>query len=134
MRRILSPLRRPLRVAGPLTVSVITPFPPSPGSPPDPPSASFLACRPRLRPGCRSAFADVPCSCLPGSDGTAVGRAVRVLFQVPASQRGDFLFEVVQRLETPVHRGKPEVRDLVEVAERPEDRQPYLVGRHFRQA
>jgi hypothetical protein len=50
------------------------------------------------------------------------------------SDRSDFLLEVVERLPAPVHRGKPEVGDLVEVAKRPEDRQPHLVGRHLRQA
>src|SRR5580700_5782321 len=54
--------------------------------------------------------------------------------EMPAAQLGDRLLKVVKRLEAPVDRGKPEIRDLVEVAERPEDRQPHLVGRHLRQA
>src|SRR5215469_18954410 len=53
---------------------------------------------------------------------------------MPAAQRGNFLLEVIERLKTPVNRGKPEVGDLVEVAKRPEDRQPHLVGRHLREA
>src|SRR5215469_8534134 len=52
---------------------------------------------------------------------------------MPAAQRGDFLLEVVERLKSPVDRGKPEVGDLVEIAKRPEDRQPHLVGRHLGQ-
>src|SRR5262249_12002732 len=65
----------------------------------------------------------------------AFGRYVVVLVVVvPAAQCGDFLLEVIQRLEAPVDRGEPEVRDLVEVAERPEDRQAHLVRRHLRQA
>src|ERR1700722_5823761 len=54
--------------------------------------------------------------------------------EVPAAQFRDCLLEVVERLEAPVNAGKSEVRDLVEIAERSEDRQPDLVRRHLGEA
>src|SRR5580692_2895082 len=53
---------------------------------------------------------------------------------MPAAQFRDCLLEVVERLETPVNAGKSEVGDLIEIAERPEDRQPHLVRRHLGEA
>jgi hypothetical protein len=42
--------------------------------------------------------------------------------------------EVVERLKAPVHRGESQVGDLVQLAERAEDRQPHVVRRHPRAA
>src|SRR6202008_2438951 len=59
---------------------------------------------------------------------------VSVVPQAPAAQLGDRLLEVVERLEAPVHRGEPEVGDLVKVAERPKDGEPHLVRWHLGEA
>src|SRR5580693_5366249 len=42
-----------------------------------------------------------------------------------------FFLEVGERLESPVHRGKPQVGDLVEVAKRAQDRETHFVRRNF---
>src|ERR1700733_7846997 len=173
MRRIFRPLPRlPLRAAGPLTVSVITPFPPCsliPGSvnqhrlvAPDGGSwrsigfchgagGSTEAAVAPTSPARHGVLRVLPAVSrlarvtAPGPRPLAVVRAmdlvvrvavVRVagIRQAPIAQFGDGLLEVIERLEAPVHAGKPEVGDLVKVAERPEDRKPHLVGWHFRQA
>src|SRR5579863_539787 len=136
MRRIFRPLPRlPLRAAGPLTVSVITPFPPCYADHADPTSGTvFLLLSPTFkhmtafRP--RGARARPPAT---GCDAPS-GAGAAVVGQPPAAQFRDGLLEVVERLEAPVHGGEPEVGDLVEVTKRPEDGQPDLVGRHLGQA
>ena len=50
------------------------------------------------------------------------------------AQRGDLPLEVVQRVERPVDAGEPQVGHLVELAQRPEDRQADLVARHLGRA
>src|SRR4051794_8918741 len=50
------------------------------------------------------------------------------------AQQGDLRLEVVGRLERAVDAREPEVRDLVELAQRAEDRQADLVRRHLRPA
>ena len=49
-------------------------------------------------------------------------------------EHGDLGLEVVGGLEGPVDAGEAQVGDLVELAQRPEDRQPDLVGRDLRPA
>src|SRR5215471_5506498 len=139
MRRIFRPLRRPLRAAGPLTVSVMpsSSFPPLSGVPTGSTRNTCRRWRPPVLPAAaRRLQSDL--SIRPrgraGSIWLSVARGPDVVVLVMASpQRGDFLLEVVQRLEAPVDRGEPEVRDLVEVPEWPEDRQSHLVGWHLRQ-
>src|ERR1700761_4502007 len=46
----------------------------------------------------------------------------------------DFVLEILRGFERAVHRGEPQVRDFVEVAQRPENSQPYLVARDLRRA
>jgi hypothetical protein len=50
---------------------------------------------------------------------------------LPAGAGRYLALEVFERLERPVDTGEPEVRDLVELAQRAEDRQPDLVARHL---
>src|SRR5262249_21179132 len=78
----------------------------------------------------RDADARLPASARTGLSGPCAA----VIGQPPAAQLRDGLLEIVERLEAPVHRGEPEVSDLVKVAKRPEDGQPHLVGRHLGQA
>src|SRR5579862_2350775 len=55
-----------------------------------------------------------------------------LVLRAPASQAlgaecRDLVLEVSQRLEAPVYRGEPEIRHLVEVSERAEDREAHLM-------
>ena len=43
------------------------------------------------------------------------------------AQGGYFFLEVGQRFEPPVHRGEPQVGDLIKITERAENGQPHLV-------
>src|ERR1700761_7007703 len=176
MRAIFRPLPRlPFRAAGPLTVSVITPFPPYSVDPRRIRSSAspfvhfivlcgallrFIApfwrlgdrtesavqprgCRPRLSAMAPCLFLDP----VPGPDPRADAGLIRLAsavvhamslvvpivgIRLTPAQFSDRLLEVIKRLEAPVHRGEPEVRDFVKIAERPKDGQPHLVGRHLR--
>ncbi len=48
-------------------------------------------------------------------------------FLMPGPQGGDLFLKVSERLEPPADGGKPQVRDLVKLAKRPENRQAYLM-------
>src|SRR6201996_5877919 len=117
MRRIFMPLppRLPLRAAGPLAVSVITPNPPSSRVPPDPSSASFAPLCGSVKDTAR--YRDRRLLPVPfpssGLAGPPVSRAWVVdvpadFPQMTAAQLSDCLLEVVERLEAPVDAGKPE--------------------------
>ena len=45
-----------------------------------------------------------------------------------AAQRGDLLLEILEGIERPIDGGEPQVRDLVQLAERPENRAADVVG------
>src|SRR3954447_13043678 len=66
----------------------------------------------------------------PGRSGSA-GRDRLKLCGSLGSQEGDLVLEVIGGLEGPVDRCEPKVGDLVELAERAEDGQADLVGRHL---
>src|SRR4051794_851731 len=62
--------------------------------------------------------------------------AARLTFRLPLrlplqAEQGDLGLEVVGRGERAVDAGEPQVRDLVELAQRLEDGQADLVGRHL---
>src|SRR5690625_4698054 len=128
------PLERPAPLppvprAGPLTVSVMnTPSSSSPARPsrvsnmlcdrgtgPRRPATPLLLCHRERRVRSRLV---VQLVAAPG-----VGLAA-----APLPQRRDLGFEVGQALEIAIHAGEPEVGDLVEIAQRGQDRQPDLVA------
>src|SRR5580658_6615092 len=103
MRRIFIPLppRLPLRAAGPLAVSVITPFPPSPQVPAGPIINIVKQTVRHSLPSAGLALLTLPALARP-----PIERAVHVdgpagIPEVPAAQFGDCLLEVVERLEAP---------------------------------
>jgi hypothetical protein len=53
---------------------------------------------------------------------------------VTGPELGDLLLEVLQRRERAVHAREAEIGHLVELPQRPQDRQPHLVARHLGRA
>ena len=48
-----------------------------------------------------------------------------------AAQRGDLLIEILEGVEGPVHGREPQVSDLVQFAQRPQNRAPDVIGADF---
>src|SRR5215467_3717160 len=100
----------------------------------------FVICRPAVTGPLRA----VPACCLPCGGPAAIARLVRVarisralavklghrrppLLIASGAQRRDLGFEVVKRLEPPVHAREPQIGDFVERAKRTEYRQADLM-------
>src|SRR6185437_11687962 len=64
-----------------------------------------------------------------GLDPVLVRLRVQLGFRL--AQLRDRLLEVLQRLERPVDRGEPQVGDQIQLPQRPEYREPHLVGGQF---
>ena len=99
----------------------------------DGPVAAELRAQPTPTGGGRSAVGGGwSCSTAVGA-GVAVRRRSGAL---PVAARRphvpDLGGEILGRGERPVHRGEPQVGDLVQVAQRPEDRQPDVLALHLR--
>src|SRR5689334_5025876 len=113
MRFMVSPLRAPSPAfaVGPLAVSVMSsPFP----------GSAWTPCRP-----------------MPGPSRWLCGRqsgCERTGGVMRRAQHRNLFLEVGKRLKSPVHRGEPQVRDLVKLAKRAQNGQADFVGGHFRAA
>src|SRR5579884_3779788 len=79
--------------------------------------------------GRRSPPVRVTASAGPAWSGSSGSSGQLTLFFVGLAQRRNLVLEVSQGLKPPVDRGEAQICDLVQISERPKDRQAYLVRR-----